>query len=460
MAQRTGAESEGARKATDAPIRLLKVGKRTGSRKSARTLTLSLAALVFARFIPFAIAGPEPLPTAAEFKTVVLPSPVSDVTVELNGVSAIPRRLHYALKFTIRGVYDDNIDISHSDRIHDYYFAIEPGITLGYGDIYRREGNYLRLDYQPSIFLFIDHDENDAVQHLLHLEGFHEFSRLSLNLKQDITILKGADVDLTTSGSTTGQTANIDVGGRTALNVFGTRLGASYDLSSKTFLSGQIEHTLYDYEDDLISSEILSGGIYINYNYSPKLVIGIGGNGGYNWVDSPTPDQTFEQANVRLSYQATGKISLNASAGVEFRQFGDHGRGDYVSPVYELSATYQPFDGTMISGTGSRRTLNSAVLDGQDFAATNITMSVRQRLFRRIYLGLTAGYENADYLNAIEGVSATRRDNYYFVDLAVDFTIARFWSLGCYYLHRQDFSSFENFSFYDNQIGARMSLTF
>jgi hypothetical protein len=374
-------------------------------------------------------------------------------------VSATPNKFHYGLHLTLRGVYDDNININHTNRIHDYYIAIEPGITVGYGDIVGREGNYIRLDYQPSIFLFIDHDENDAVQHLIHLEGFHRFSRLALTLGQDVAILDGADVT-TSTGSTTGTIANIDVGGRTRFTVAGTRLGWSYDLSGKTFLSGEFLNTLYAYQSSLISSDSLSGSLYINYNYSPKLAVGIGGSGGYNWVDSPTPDQTFEQANVRATYQATGKISLTATAGAEFRQFGDNGAGDHVSPVYELGITYLPFDGTTITLTGSRRTLNSAIFAGQDFASTNIIAGIRQRLLERIYISLSGGYENSDYFSALAGVSASRHDDYFFVEPAVDISIMRFWTAGGYYLHRENDSNFVNFSFYDNQVGVRTTLRF
>ena len=401
-------------------------------------------------------------PAIIDAKAAV-PAEGPNPSIEINAgdnISGNPRRFQYGLRLTIRGVYDDNINISHTNRIQDYYFAIEPGATIGFGDIWGRTGNYVRLDYAPSIFLFLDHDEENAVQHLIRLEGFHQFARLSLTFSQDAAILKDSYVTLLSSDGTTGQTTNIDVGGRNRVDIFGTRLGWTYDLTGKTFLSGEFLNTVYDYENNLISSDQFSGSLFINYNYSPKLALGIGGAGGYNWVDSPTPDQTFEQALVRATYQATGKISLNASAGVEFRQFGGNGAGDHVSPVYELGATYQPFDGTTILVRGSRRTLNSGIFAGQDFAASNIIVGIRQRLLRRIYVGFTGGYENADYFSTIRGVSATRNDDYYYVEPAVDVMIMRFWTVGAYYLHREDFSNFTNFSFYDNQVGVRNTLKF
>ena len=190
------------------------------------------------------------------------------------------------------------------------------------------------------------------------------------------------------------------------------------------------------------------------------MVIGLGGTGGYNWVESPSPNQTFEQVNVRVGYQVTGKISLNASGGVEFRQFEGDARGGYVSPVYDLSATYQPFDGTTITLSGNGSIQNSAALAGQDYRTTSITAGVQQRLLTRMHLGLTVGYEHAEYFGAATGVTATRDDNYYFIQPSVDLTVTRWWTAGAYYLHREDNSSTEEFSFNDNQFGVRSEFKF
>jgi hypothetical protein len=177
-------------------------------------------------------------------------------------------------------------------------------------------------------------------------------------------------------------------------------------------------------------------------------------------VDTPNEDQTYEQVNVRATYQVTGKISLNASAGVEFRQFENSGVDDHVSPVYELGATYQPFDGTTINVTGTRRTLNSAVLTGQDYEVTSIILGARQRFFQRFYAGFTGGYEHSEYFDALAGIGANRKDDYFFIEPGIDVTLTSFWTMGIFYLHRDNSSSLERFSFYDNQVGIRTSLIF
>jgi hypothetical protein len=161
-----------------------------------------------------------------------------------------------------------------------------------------------------------------------------------------------------------------------------------------------------------------------------------------------------------MSYQATGKIDFAATAGVEFRQFDGDMRDEYTSPVFEVRTNYAPFDGTKISLTANRRTLNSAVLFAQNYAVTNFTLGVQQRLLQRFFLGLNVGYENADYFSTIGSTAPSRDDDYFFVQPSIAVRVTRFWTVGAYYLHRENDSSFDAFNFHDNQVGLRSTLEF
>jgi len=110
--------------------------------------------------------------------------------------------------------------------------------------------------------------------------------------------------------------------------------------------------------------------------------------------------------------------------------------------------------------SGSRRTYNSGVLAGQDFAGTMITVDLRQRLLQIFYFSVSGGYQNSDYFSTVNGVVANRRDNYYFAEPSLEFSITRFWTVGGYYLRRQNNTSLQSFSFYDNQFGFRTTLKF
>src|SRR5881628_795872 len=294
------------------------------------------------------------------------------------------RRFHYHLQLTVRGVWDDNIFISNTNRVSDYYFAIEPQITIGVGDIEGRNKSYLRLDYMPSAILFVNHSDQDAFNQLIHLEGVYSTGRLSLSLFEDIALLESAN--LNSIIDTTGLWANLDASAPTRVNIFNTRLRAQYDLTGKLFLQGEFDSSIYFYPSN-ISDYTVSGGLYLYYSWLPKVSVGVGGTFGYDWVDEPTPNQAFEQMNARLNYQATAKLGLYASAGAEFRQF-DGNRSTYTTPVFEVGVTHHPFEGMTINLAAGRRVYNSGFLANQDFADTYVVGRFQKRLFHSLYFGL------------------------------------------------------------------------
>ncbi len=287
----------------------------------------------------------------------------------------------------------------------------------------------------------------------------YRFPRLTLDLTQEIQLLDGTGLDTATGTGGTFTRTNLDVAGRTKLNIYSTRLDANYSLTGKTFLTGGVSYSVSDYET-LLSSSVIAGNIYLNYTYSPKLSIGVGINGGYDAVDAPSEDQTFEQLNVRASYELTGKVSATVSAGVEFRQVANSNSSDNGSPVFDGTLFYQPFDGTSLALTLSRRTLNSATLASQDFHSTSVILSARQRFLQRIFFGLSVGYENSTYFSTSSGIDSNRTDDYYFLQASLDLNVTHFWTVGIYYFYRESDSSLQTFSFNDNQFGLRTSLTF
>jgi len=365
---------------------------------------------------------------------------------------------HYQLGLSVRGVWDDNIFISHTNKVSDYYFAIEPMITIGVGDIAGRSRSFLRLDYMPSAILFVDHSDQDAFNQLISLTGGYSSGRLTLTLYQSVAILESANFN--SFFDTTGLWANTDASGPTRMNWSYTFLTANYQLTGKISLQAEFGAPIYAYlGDGNISDYTIFGGLYVYYNWLPKLSVGIGTTFGYTWVDEPTTNQSFEQINLRLNYAWTAKLSLYASGGVEFRQF-DGNRNTYDSPVFEVGLSYNPFSGSYLSLAAGRRIYPSGYVDNQDFGATYVAARFQQRLFRRIYFGLGAGYENSNYIATDRDVSATRNDNYWFIEPSVDVLINRWLSAGVYYLHRESSSNEDFVSWEDNQVGVRATFRF
>ena len=363
---------------------------------------------------------------------------------------------HYQLSLTVRGVWDDNIFISHTNKVSDYYFAIEPVITVGVGDVEGRNRSYLTLSYMPSGILFVDHSDQDAFNNLISLSAGYSTGRLTLTLNESIALLQSANVN--SFFDTTGLWANTDASAPTRMNIFYTSLTANYALTPKISLQAEVGSPIYVYPGH-ISDYTISGGLYVYYDFRPKLSVGIGGTFGYDWVDNPTTDQYWEQVNLRLSYQWTSKVGLYASAGVEFRQF-DGNRDTYDSPVFEVGLSYNPFSGTFITLAAGRRIYNSGFSPNQDFASTYVAGRIQQRLFHRFYFGLGAGYENSDYFSTDRDTNARSNQDYWFIEPSVDVLINRWLSAGVYYLHRESSSDDVFFGWQDNQVGVRATVRF
>ena len=379
------------------------------------------------------------------------------VTENASPVSPDERRIHYQFVLDLRAAYDDNILLSATDKIGDFSIRLVPTITVSFGDE-SGAANVLHFSYQPDILLFFNRSEFDSFQHIIRFDAQSSLGRLRLGLSENAQFLNGTDVNQASNTGAFINAVNLDVRGRPNVNLFDTQLTASYDLTGKTFLSGGADWSVNDYEH-YISSETVSGNLFVNYAYGPKLVIGLGGLIGTEFIDQPTPDQNFEQVNLRTSYELTGKLLSHASMGIEFRQLGA-GQSDNVSPVFDLGIDYTPFDGTIFSLTGSRRNTNSASLAGQDFSSTELIASLRQRLLQRFFLSLTGGYQNEAYFGATGFIDSNREDNYYFIQPAIDVRITRFWYAGGYYLHRKNDSSASIFGFEETQAGIRATFTF
>ena len=453
--------------------------------------SVSIAAALFAAFLhgenlpAQGLADPLPAMLAAADSTspaTIEPAPLADPTIatlsyepalpsasgpqvetlsatgEPREIRATPRRFHYALALDVRASYDDNISLAQNHKIDGTFLRFQALLTLGLGDIEGREGNYLRLDYTPSAFLYLDNSDFNTIDHLVKLEGYHRFSRLALTFSQDIQSSQSSSIETANTSGTFINGASVDTGGRRRLTSYGTRANASYDLTGKTSLTGGLSYSATDY-GSLISSQTIAGTIAIDYRYGPKLTFGLAGTAGKNLVDAPSPDQTFEQLNLRGTYEVTGKVSANASAGVEVRQLAS-GANDHVSPVFELGLTYLPFDGTSLNLTASRQTLNSSTLAGEDFSSTQFVATFRQRLFRRFSVGLSGGYQNLSYFSAVNGRTTNREDNYSFVQPSLDVKLTNFWSAGVYYLHRDNQSSLSSFGFNENQVGFHSGIRF
>jgi hypothetical protein len=184
--------------------------------------------------------------------------------------------------------------------------------------------------------------------------------------------------------------------------------------------------------------------------------LGLGFGLGYAEA-SGGPEQYFEQLNGRVRYNPTSKISLSASAGVEFRQVD--GGDDQENGIFGVGIAYAPFDGTTISLDAHRSVNPSSVAENANYVSTGVSVLLRQRILHRFFTSVSTGYENTEYQTIAGGEDFSRNDNYYFIRPSVEFQVHQRVSVAVFYEHRKNESG-EGFEFANNRAGVSVGVSF
>ncbi len=339
-------------------------------------------------------------------------------------------------------LYDDNIRIQSHQPVHDVVWTLSPGITIGGGQYEDAAGTFLTLDYRPDIVLYTDHDEFNSVDHWVNFRGQRHWEKLTLGIGQAF------------QSGTGGYTEALN---RVERSVYVTTARAIYEYSDKTSFEVDGLQNISDYDNSesqrLISYNQWELQTWGNYQATPKINVGLGG--AFGWRDVQLADnQTYQQALVRGIYTLTAKTRLNASLGMQFEQYqGGGSRGPQL--VFEVGGAYKPWVRTTFTLDAYRRTQNSVVQAGQNYTLTGVRAAVRQQIRDRIFVTLSGGYEQSDYYATTSSHPPDRRDDYFFVGPALDYSITERWFLGAFYRYRNNDSTHNPNDFSNNQVGIR-----
>jgi hypothetical protein len=364
----------------------------------------------------------------------------------------------YAIHLTLRGAYDDNIALSHTNRIDDYFVEIQPALLIGIGDLVK-QNTFLAAMYVPSFFRYDDHSQFDSDQHVVHvLGGLTPNEKWTLRMSEDISIRE----NIVLAATSQERSAVGAVNGRTDLSTFATRFSANYNMTPRDFMFSELKANMTEYAAPLISSELYGADLYLNHGFSPQLVLGMGVEAGYNTVDFPTPDQQTVQANAHLNYTPNRHFTLDIIAGEEFRTFENHARGTYDTPVFLVSSVWAPDDNIKVAVTASRQIFNSAAASAQDYVDTSLNGMLRAHICRPVYFTLLGGWEHVEYFNAIDVPVPlpTLTTDYVYIQPALDLVFTRWWVLGGYYLRRHNTGSVLTVEFHSNEFGVRTTIKF
>ncbi len=359
-------------------------------------------------------------------------------------------------------MYDDNVLIKQHNAISDVEWTFLPGMTVVAGDVstylpgsvtlsqLRRLRDYspvedtskpqrfLGLDYTLGANFFTDHDDLNNVDSRAGLSAGYAFSRLSLGLDQDFSWT---------------QVKDNDVSSRVPEAIYDTRLRSRYDVNDRSSFEVNGQYYLVGYPGtDFDGYQEFRNEDWFNRAVGARLSAGMGAAFGWVFPDVGS-QQTYQQVLVRAVYQLTGKLYLYASAGVEIREY-QSSASDTVSPLVDITATYQPRELTTVTLEAHRheRPSYSGNYNYQDYG---FSAGVRQGVLSRVYIDLTAGYDNYNYKQLQSGPGNNRTDNYYSVRVKVDYEFNPRWMASVFYTRLQDESNEPNRSYADNMLGLQ-----
>lgn len=341
-------------------------------------------------------------------------------------------------------VYDDNIRISRTDQQEDVILNFAPGVLIGVGEYRSGGGTFLSLDYTPSFFVYAEHDENSTVDHAVTFAGQYAFTKLTLGLSQTYQASSGGLVE---------------AGDRIDRRVYVTTLTSRYNYSHKTSFEVNFRQTISEFDGLAVSgyNEWVNQD-WVNYALSDKVTVGVGATFGIRDVRG-SANETFEQALVRAGYKLTEKVDVTASAGGEFRQF-QGGESNDPAFVFSFGGVYRPRAGTELALEAFRQDQASVVARSQNFVATGVRGSIRQKMLRKFALGLGYGFQHASYRGTEAGVTTDREDEYWYVGPEVGCQINEHWNAGVFYQFRENTSNDSRFNFQNNQVGLRSAFRF
>jgi Putative beta-barrel porin 2 len=346
--------------------------------------------------------------------------------------------------FSTGVTYDDNIFISNQNRVADEIFTVSGGFTLGLGDYRNLQENYLLAQYQLTGFFYVHNSQEDSPQQQFALRTQFRFSKLTLQTQTRYDYLTQA---------------NRQVGNFVNQNYIDNLIRLNYDYSDKSQYFLSFEQITNLFQNNLNSYEYV-GRLGGAYQITPKIRLGGEVDLG-ELVQEESPTGTYAQLRLLADYSLTGKLALQLSAGGEIRYYDSPGGLTKATPVFSLGLTYRPFPDTSIGLSAYRNVNASPSLVAENYVATGLAVRLYQLLFQRVTVGISAGYENDQYLaTQVEAAEANRVDNYFFIEPLFTYRFRDWLSATLSYEFRRNASNESSSNFFDNRVTFSVGVNF
>jgi hypothetical protein len=301
-------------------------------------------------------------------------------------------------------------------------------------------GTHWTLDYTPTLTFYSNNNFSDSVGQSVTLTGSTTYEGWLFGLSQNFSYTSSPEVQ---------------TGTQVSQDAYTTALTASCQLNSKLSVDLGIDQNLI-YPTDFPTSLEWSTLDWLNYEFWPRLTVGVGAGAGY--YDS-TPDAVFEQVQGRVNWRATDKTSFQLSGGAQFTQFTDSGGVSLISPIFGGSIQYLPFNYTQISLNGSE-TVDNSYFNNQFTVTSTLGANLNQRLLEKLYLNFSGSYNWYNYVAAVNGVAANSSQQYYIIRVDLSTTLLKRVTASLFYSYSDSITSATGLAFSSSQVGFNLGFKY
>lgn len=327
---------------------------------------------------------------------------------------------------------------------------LSPGLLLDLG-------SHWALDYTPTFRFYSSDKFRDTMDQSVSLTGGFAYEDWKYTLSHSSQFTSDPTVE--TGTQTTQSTHSTSFGASHALN---SQVSADLGLSQQINLVSGLDNS-YDW----------STMDWLNYEFWPRMNAGLGLGGGYVLVQANGQaqagnagdlDQTYEQAQARVNWRATQKISFQINGGLEDRQFMTAGTRAALNPIFGAAIQYAPFKVTQISLNASRAvSASDYYLAAQETETTTVSLNLDQRVLKKFKLDLGVAYSQSDYGTATGGAAGNavnRTDDEISLTARLSHPFFRRGTWSLFYQYSDNNSSQPGFSFTSSQTGFEVGYRF
>jgi hypothetical protein len=176
---------------------------------------------------------------------------------------------------------------------------------------------------------------------------------------------------------------------------------------------------------------------------------------------SDTPDQTYYQTLLTAQYEVTDKISLMASAGLDFRSYtGPEAAPSSNDYTFSLTGAYQPRQKTTLSITALRNTVGAVALQGTSIDRTMFGGMITQQIGEKFKISLSGNYEIDAYQSIRTDVFADRRDENMSSRLELNYALTKHVGLRAFWEMDINDSQLQPINYDNNRYGLQVGVSF